>query len=185
MKNIEKQAEHLFTFKNQMDTVSESIKNIQKLLRDMCVAFPIKFECDRMEDAIPTGEGQYQLSHMIENLLWEEIKKGSHSEWTLFYEKQEQKGYFDIYEADVTGEPRVFEPAKTILKKRLIEMDLGTRKKMFHFLERFLDEVCKLCKINEFQSTYSGIQKKMEKMSTSTISRVASDFAPAISQVKE
>ena len=168
-----------------MDSVSADIKNIQKLLQDMHISFPIKFECHRNEDAIPTGEGLYDLSHMIENLLWEEIKKDSHSEWGLFYEKQEQKGYFDIYEADVTGEPRVFEPVKTIRKKRLIEMDLETRLRMFPFLERFLDEVCNVCKIDEFQNTHSSLQKKMEKMNSLKKSCAGVDSATETTFMKE
>ena len=185
---MKKHVAHLFTFKNQIDSVSDDIKNIQKLLRDMGISFPVRHHC--LSKTTPFQDEELEMFDLkgqieeLEFLTWDEqVKDGNKSEWFLYYEKEERTSH--LKPNQVHFAPTPFGEPKTVIKKRLIETDRETRLKMYKYLESFLEEVCSLCKIEDFQTVQSNLQKKMKKMTASIKSCEEIDSALEITQVGE
>ena len=159
---MKKQIEHIYAFKNQMDSVSTDIKNIQKLLRDLGIQHPIRYFCttSKVFTSDSAGTSGVYIDHF---LLWDQIKCAEAAEWSLCYEQREQEGtgrYLPLFLGGGFEEFRTGQPKITI-KKRLIEMNRDTRLEMYPYLEAFLDKICKSCKLEEFQNIQSNLLKKI------------------------
>ena len=141
---MKKQAEHLYLFKKQMDSISGAIKDVQQLLREMGISVPVRYlfseTCEfKGEDLGETGLSGLEI-YSYEYLLWEKEVNGNNCDWSLFYEKTEQEGYVQTDGFCLIDRHKIDGP-KIVTKRRLIETNLEIRLKTYNSLEQFLDEV--------------------------------------------
>ena len=118
---------HLSIFKAQLNSISEDIKEIQSLLRECGVPFPIRILCETRTEYVPAGNDAMQI-HYNDCLAWDTIESGNKSDWALLYEETEQVVGL-VTDGSICILPDIEKPQKIILKKRLIESPVDIRLK--------------------------------------------------------